>query len=193
MDDMFFKNVSRKNIVIGDLNITWAPNKVINFGRIDINESVMDVLKQLIDQGWIVNCDENGELLLTPTSISKISDIRARKESQKEKLMKDRMHLIEYARKKDDPNFDPDELKKLGDVFVLKDKIKLKSLLNMHVKSAKKLLMAEKYTMDDLEDLKLIMRHESRASIIRYVRSCIWHLEHPRTSKDQSIQESGLE
>jgi len=190
MNGLYFKNVSEKKIIIGDLNITWIPNKVINFDKIEINEDSMEVLKRLIDQRWIILCDEDGNSI--STALTSVSDLLEEKRKKKERLIEEKIQLVEYAARKGDDAFNPDELKNAGDVYILHNKIKLKSLLNMHGQAAKKFLKSEKWTLADLDDLKMVLRNDHRPMTVKYLRSVIWHLEHPR-EKEKLTQENGLD
>ena len=174
----YIKNVSGRTIIISDLNMVWAMNKVFDLDDID-NELLakgVDSLQNIVDKGWIVPCDEDGNVKSNKVSIRKVSE-------ERKKELEQRMEIVEYANKRDEPDFDPDELKKIGETFVLGGKVRLKTFLLMHHSSAMRILKSERRTLEDLEGLKLIYRHDHRRAIHEYLRGLIWRIENPKTKK----------
>ena len=169
---MFLKNVGKRTILME--KIVWPSDRIIDLDLLDddlLSKNASAIMNNL-DKGWIILVDETGK------PVKAAVDVNVFIEKRKSKLLSERMALVEYAKKSDSQEFDFEELKKVGEKFVLRDKIKLRSFLEAHHEKCSVLLKSEKWTIDDIDDLKLLHRHEHRKTLHNLLRNAIWKIEH---------------
>jgi len=169
----FLKNVSGKTIIIGDLKISWSPNRVINLDDLDADKLIkhFDTIKDNMERGWLVSVDKKGN------PIKKMEVTVEKVRGRKQKLAEGMTQVMEYAERKNNPDFNLNEMNEVGSKTIMHGKYELRQFVMLHHFTAMNILKKEKWIEDDLEDLKLIRRHDHRKGIKDFLDGIILKLE----------------
>jgi len=170
----FLKNVSNKTLYFGDLQLVWPRDRIYDIDKFDVDRlsKAVGAFKEMIDRGWLVGVDEQGNLMSSEINVTE--EIKTKKQKKIEGVIA----IKEYVHKKRIGDaFDPNELRTLGEKDILRGKIKLRDFLELHNGKAMQMLKSEQWTIDDVEDLKMISRHDHRKTIHSYSYQIAFRLE----------------
>ena len=173
-----FRNDSGKNLLFGDIRFIWMNQRTYYIHEIldDVSDSkaikVLEQIREFVEQKWLVHVDDQGNII-GGTTVETSDYIKKKRE-----IIKNTIEIVEYSHKLEKGEvFDKKELKNFGEQYILQGKATLREFLEMHNSSALSLLKKNKWGLGDIDDLRMIYRHEHRKQIKQYISNTVMSIK----------------